>query len=115
MAKDEAKPDGWEKLTREGSAEGYPEVGHCKRRHQNYTVRRDGSIHWHGVPEEHTFHEGIPVPKPDAAGVPAQIIGGKEFPSSIPGVLVAEAADVPGTAAEAVAAEKEQGHVDVRS
>jgi hypothetical protein len=50
MPQEPAKPDGWEKLRREGDPDGYPEVGHDKKRHQNFTVRRDGSICWHESP-----------------------------------------------------------------
>jgi hypothetical protein len=104
MPQEPAKPDGWEKLRREGDPEGYPEVGHDKKRHQNFTVRRDGSICWHDVPAGFGFRDGILTAKDDA---PAQVSGTPERPASIPGVIVANAAGVEGEApAVTEAAEK---------
>lgn len=80
MAKEESRPDGWEKLRPEGSPDGLPEVGHDKRRHQNYHVRPkagepgEWEIVYHGVPEVYTFRDGVLVPKEPEAGEPPQTL-----------------------------------------
>jgi hypothetical protein len=64
------KPDGWEKLSREGSATG-AEVGFDPKKPANYHVNSDGTITYHGVPDNFHFKDGVLVPTDDAPDSPA--------------------------------------------
>lgn len=50
MPTEAKKPDGWEKLSREGSREG-AECGWCPHHRKFYQVTAGGSIVWHEMPE----------------------------------------------------------------
>lgn len=101
---DEALP---EAVYPEGSADGYPQALYHDGQRCLGHFGPDWTFKAHGVPEGFGFREGVLVQKD--ADAPAQVVGTAEQPSSIPGVIVANAAGTPGEApAVTAAAEKER-------
>lgn len=62
------KPDGWDRLSREGSQQG-AQVAFCPKRQQNYHVLGNGDIEWHDRPAGSRVEEG-------ASGVPVIVAAG---------------------------------------
>ena len=79
------KPDGWESLRRHDDPDGPPEVGHDKRRHRNYTVRKDGSLAYDDVAETSQVRGGEVIQQEDAEPEQVRHLPAEEVPAVFTG------------------------------